>query len=167
MVVRSVACTSWKTTTAAGEGAYSQAGVVNVTNSFAVPFEEDEKDPKIWFVDHNYLENMFGMFKKVNAREKIVGWYSTGPKIRSSDLEINEVGGDEHTGFDGGARGDNRNGEVRCPYLLEGAHVARVKDGGVSNAIGPLLHQGRVFIDGQHIATKFVELASGGRAKAP
>mmetsp|Transcript_697 Transcript_697/g.1128 ORF Transcript_697/g.1128 Transcript_697/m.1128 type:complete len:247 (-) Transcript_697:99-839(-) len=34
---------------------------------------------------------MFAMFKKVNAREKIVGWYSTGPKIRSADLEINEV----------------------------------------------------------------------------
>ena len=83
---------TWKTTTAsAGENAYSQAGMVNITNSFAVPFEEGEKDPKIWFVDHNYLENMFGMFKKVNAREKIVGWYSTGPKIRSSDLEINEV----------------------------------------------------------------------------
>jgi 26S proteasome regulatory subunit N8 len=64
---------------------------VNITNSFAVPFEEDEKDPKIWFVDHNYLENMFGMFKKVNARERIVGWYTTGPKIRASDLEINEV----------------------------------------------------------------------------
>ena len=83
---------TWKTTTAsAGEGAYSQAGMVNITNSFAIPFEEDDKDPKIWFADHNYLENMFGMFKKVNAREKIVGWYSTGPKIRSSDLEINEV----------------------------------------------------------------------------
>ena len=25
------------------------------------------------------------------AREKIVGWYSTGPKIRAADLEINEV----------------------------------------------------------------------------
>ena len=83
---------TWKTTTASsGEAAYSQAGVVNITNSFAVPFEEDEKDPKIWFVDHNYLENMFGMFKKVNARERIVGWYTTGPKIRASDLEINEV----------------------------------------------------------------------------
>merc|ERR1719352_459086 len=34
---------------------------------------------------------MFGMFKKVSARERIVGWYSTGPKIRQSDLEINEV----------------------------------------------------------------------------
>lgn len=110
-------------------------GVVNVTNSFALPFEEDDKDPKIWFLDHNYLENMFAMFKKVNgertaihpsyapctspsrgfgrilslaaysatqiqtyvlrnrflfvsaARERIVGWYSTGPKIRSSDCE--------------------------------------------------------------------------------
>jgi len=30
------------------------------------------------------------MFKKVNAREKVVGWYSTGPKIRPTDLEINE-----------------------------------------------------------------------------
>jgi 26S proteasome regulatory subunit N8 len=25
------------------------------------------------------------------ARERIVGWYSTGPKIRVADLEINEV----------------------------------------------------------------------------
>ena len=91
---------------------YSQAGILNVTNSFALPFEEDSKDPKIWFLDHNYLENMYAMFKKVNgqwgfilcasylfcvfesfvsAREKIVGWYSTGPKIRTADLEINEV----------------------------------------------------------------------------
>jgi hypothetical protein len=43
------------------------AGVVNITNSFALPFEEDDKDPKIWFLDHNYLENMFAMFKKVNG----------------------------------------------------------------------------------------------------
>jgi 26S proteasome regulatory subunit N8 len=31
------------------------------------------------------------MFKKVNARENIIGWYSTGVKVRSSDLEINEL----------------------------------------------------------------------------
>jgi len=31
------------------------------------------------------------MFKKVNARERIVGWYHTGPKLRASDLEINEL----------------------------------------------------------------------------
>jgi len=40
---------------------------VNVTNSFAVPFEEDDKDPTIWFLDHTYLETMFAMFKKVNG----------------------------------------------------------------------------------------------------
>ena len=31
------------------------------------------------------------MFKKVNAREKLIGWYHTGPKLRGSDLEINEL----------------------------------------------------------------------------
>lgn len=25
------------------------------------------------------------------AREKLIGWYHTGPKLRASDLEINEV----------------------------------------------------------------------------
>jgi 26S proteasome regulatory subunit N8 len=34
---------------------------------------------------------MNDMFKKVNAREKLIGWYHTGPKLRASDLEINEL----------------------------------------------------------------------------
>jgi hypothetical protein len=33
----------------------------------AVPFEEDDRNPKVWFLDHNYHENMFTMFKKVNG----------------------------------------------------------------------------------------------------
>lgn len=66
-------------------------GVVDVTNSYAVPFEEDEQNQSIWFVDHNFHENMWAMFKKVNARENVIGWYSTGPKIRPADLEINEL----------------------------------------------------------------------------
>ncbi|GLI68264.1 hypothetical protein VaNZ11_012619, partial [Volvox africanus] len=66
-------------------------GTVDVTNSFALPFEEDDHDPTIWFLDHSYLEQMYKMFKKVNAREKIVGWYSTGPKLREADLDINEL----------------------------------------------------------------------------
>jgi 26S proteasome regulatory subunit N8 len=94
----------------------------------AVPFEEDEKDPSIWFLDHSYLENMFRMFKKVNgapraaapprparppprplpsnpplpparappspshaARERIIGWYHTGPRLREADLDINQL----------------------------------------------------------------------------
>lgn len=81
----------------------------------AVPFEEDEKDPSIWFLDHNYHESMFSMFKRINgigfdnfnsdihifllqlkwstvffllAKEHVVGWYSTGPKLKENDLDI-------------------------------------------------------------------------------
>jgi len=33
----------------------------------AVPFEEDENDPSIWFLDHSYLEKMCGMFRRING----------------------------------------------------------------------------------------------------
>jgi len=66
-------------------------GRVEVTNSYAVPFEEDAKNPAIWFLDHNYHETMWAMMRKVNASEKILGWYSTGPKIRTADLDIHEL----------------------------------------------------------------------------
>ncbi len=45
---------------------------VDITNSFAVPFEEDLNNPKVWFLDHNFLENMYWMFKKVNSKFKRV-----------------------------------------------------------------------------------------------
>jgi len=64
---------------------------LHITNCFAVPFEEDTRDPSVWFLDHNFHEEMFAMFKKVNAKERVVGWYSTGPKIKPSDLSINEM----------------------------------------------------------------------------
>jgi len=64
---------------------------LHVMNCFAVPFEEDPRDPQVWFLDHNFHENMFAMFKKVNAKERVVGWYSTGPKIKPSDLSIHEL----------------------------------------------------------------------------
>ena len=28
------------------------------------------------------------MCRKVNVREKLVGWYTTGPKIRAGDLQV-------------------------------------------------------------------------------
>nr|AAP06019.1 similar to NM_010817 26S proteasome regulatory subunit S12; proteasome subunit P40 (MOV34 protein) [Schistosoma japonicum] len=65
--------------------------ILDVSNSFAVPFEEDATDPDVWFLDHDYLESMFAMFKKVNAREKIVGWYHSGPKLCTNDIKINEL----------------------------------------------------------------------------
>lgn len=35
----------------------------------SVPFDEDDKDKSVWFLDHDYLENMYGMFKKVNGKD--------------------------------------------------------------------------------------------------
>eukprot|EP01061_Rhynchopus_euleeides_P001086 TRINITY_DN10767_c0_g3_i1.p2 TRINITY_DN10767_c0_g3~~TRINITY_DN10767_c0_g3_i1.p2 ORF type:complete len:362 (+),score=213.72 TRINITY_DN10767_c0_g3_i1:45-1130(+) len=65
-------------------------GKVHCTNSFAVPFEEDS-NTAIWFFDNHYLEDMCAMFKKVNTKEAIVGWYSTGPKLKNNDMEIHEL----------------------------------------------------------------------------
>lgn len=72
-------------------GSRQKNGVLDVSNSFAVPFDEDDKDKSVWFLDHDYLESMYNMFKKVNAREKIVGWYHTGPKLHQNDVAINEL----------------------------------------------------------------------------
>merc|ERR1712159_201979 len=66
-------------------------GVLDITNSFAVPFDEDDRNPTIWYLDHDFLQAMDVMFRKVAAKEKIVGWYSTGPRIRPADLEIHEL----------------------------------------------------------------------------
>lgn len=41
----------------------------------SVPFEEDLSDPNVWFLDHDYLENMFAMFKKVNGMFIILRFY--------------------------------------------------------------------------------------------
>ena len=72
-------------------GEYGDKGVLEVTNCYAVPFEEDKDEPDIWFFDHIYHENMFNMMRKINSREKIIGWYSTGPDIRKCDIAINEI----------------------------------------------------------------------------
>lgn len=61
---------------------------VDITNSFAIPFEEDNRNPEIFYLDHSYLENMLSMFCKINAKERFVGFYSTGPEIRLNDSRI-------------------------------------------------------------------------------
>ena len=72
-------------------GEYGDNGVLEVTNCYAVPFEEDKDEESIWFFDHIYHENMYNMMRKINSREKIIGWYSTGPDIRKNDIQINEI----------------------------------------------------------------------------
>lgn len=41
--------------------------ITKMITSLSVPFDEDDKDRNVWFLDHDYLENMYGMFKKVNG----------------------------------------------------------------------------------------------------
>lgn len=72
-------------------GSLKAKGILDISNSFAVPFDEDERDRSVWFLDHDYLENMYSMFKKVNAKERIVGWYHTGPKLNQNDISVNEL----------------------------------------------------------------------------
>ena len=33
---------------------------------------------------------MYHMFRKINSKEIIVGWYSSGPKLKANDIQINE-----------------------------------------------------------------------------
>merc|ERR1712055_1137193 len=72
-------------------GSWSSKGVLDIANSFAIPFDEDDKDRDVWFLDHEYLETMYNMFRKVNAKERVVGWYHTGPKLHQNDILINDL----------------------------------------------------------------------------
>lgn len=66
-------------------------GVYEITNSYAIPFDEDPNQPGVFFFDHNYHEEMFAMFKKVNIRERVLGWYVTGTSYKDHDIDINEI----------------------------------------------------------------------------
>nr|CCC94461.1 putative 26S proteasome regulatory subunit [Trypanosoma congolense IL3000] len=62
--------------------------VLDINNSFAVPFDEYPNNPDVWFLDTNYAEEMFSMFRRVLPRVRIVGWYSAGPScaVQSNDM---------------------------------------------------------------------------------
>ena len=72
-------------------GEYTDNNTLDVTNCYAVPFEEELNEPDVWFFDHIYHENMFNMMRRINSKEKIIGWYSSGPKIKKADIQINEI----------------------------------------------------------------------------
>lgn len=62
-----------------------------MTNSYAIPFDEDPREQGVWFIDHNYHETMFSMFRKINVKEKLLGWYTTGVRYKPHDIAINEL----------------------------------------------------------------------------
>jgi 26S proteasome regulatory subunit N8 len=72
-------------------GFYGDKGVLDVTNCYAVPFEEDLQEPEIWFFDQIYHEKMFNMMRRINGKEQVIGWYSTGPTVKLADIQINEI----------------------------------------------------------------------------
>jgi len=60
--------------------------ILDISNCFAIPFDEDPSDPNVWFFDTTYAEDMFQMYKTVLPKVSIVGWYSSGPTIQANDL---------------------------------------------------------------------------------
>lgn len=64
---------------------------LDVTTCFAVPFDEDPKDAAVWFLDVNYAEDVWMMYRKVLPRIKVVGWYSSGPDIGVNDVDIHLI----------------------------------------------------------------------------
>ncbi|GAB4837230.1 hypothetical protein Ancab_002133 [Ancistrocladus abbreviatus] len=69
----------------------SNGAIVNVTNCYAVPFQEDEHDPRLWVLDQNFHESKYSMFRRINAKEHLVGWYSTGANLQENDSEIHKL----------------------------------------------------------------------------
>ncbi|EDS39265.1 M12 mutant protein [Culex quinquefasciatus] len=53
-------------------GCWRAKSVLDVSDSFAVPSDEDDKDKSVWFLDHDYLENSYGIFKKLPVNHQIV-----------------------------------------------------------------------------------------------
>jgi len=39
-----------------------------------VPFDEDDRDASVWYLDHDYLDQMAAMFKKVNGMCLVISY---------------------------------------------------------------------------------------------
>lgn len=64
---------------------------LSMTNSFAVPFDQDPIDPRASFLDHNYMEAMVDLSKKVSAKERLLGWYKAFIPKEGEALGVDEA----------------------------------------------------------------------------
>lgn len=71
-------------------GSIQKDGTAEVTNAFAIPFDEDKKTG-VFYVDHLYCEEMAGMFKRVTAHEVILGWYHSEGELCGNDILIHQT----------------------------------------------------------------------------
>nr|UXY87424.1 26S proteasome regulatory SU [Cryptomonas sp.] len=69
---------------------YKKERKISCTSSFRVPFEKDTNGNS-WFLDHNFMEKMADMYKKVNTKEKLVGWYSETEALHKEDTNISRL----------------------------------------------------------------------------
>jgi len=69
---------------------------VEIKTSFAVPYKESTEQVQ---VDFDYLKAMFELHQKVNSREIIVGWYSTGSDLNSYSALLQNFFSDQTTPF--------------------------------------------------------------------
>lgn len=67
-----------------------EAGIVQIKASFAVPHSETP-DSVALDIPHN--QTLYDLHLKVNPKEVIVGWYSTGPSMSGSDALIQDYYG--------------------------------------------------------------------------
>eukprot|EP00271_Cylindrocystis_brebissonii_P011280 TRINITY_DN28408_c0_g1_i1.p1 TRINITY_DN28408_c0_g1~~TRINITY_DN28408_c0_g1_i1.p1 ORF type:complete len:290 (-),score=56.98 TRINITY_DN28408_c0_g1_i1:296-1165(-) len=68
-------------------GSIGADGVVEVKNSFAVPHNESSDQVA---VDIDFHRTMFELNQRVNPKEVIVGWYSSGSGLSGSDALIQD-----------------------------------------------------------------------------
>eukprot|EP00796_Vickermania_ingenoplastis_P013373 gene13373-9200_t len=59
---------------------------LDISNSFAVPFDEDTNNSEVWFFDQSYADEMYIMQRHVFPQLRVVGWYSSGPAIQPNDM---------------------------------------------------------------------------------
>src|SRR5690606_33509026 len=86
------------------------------------------------------------------------------PDLR--DLEVDEVGGDEHARLDRAADRDDRDLEVLGADLAQRVDRSGVGLHGVGDALGPLLHERHVLVDREHVTVQALQLSRGRGAEA-
>jgi len=75
-------------------GAVSDSGEVEVRSSFAVPHSENEQQVAI---DGDHHRTMYELHHRVNPKEVVVGWYSTGSNLNANSALIQNLYSQETT----------------------------------------------------------------------
>ncbi|UPR04453.1 subunit F of translation initiation factor 3 [Chloropicon primus] len=73
-------------------GTVNENGKVDVRTAYAVPHNESSEQVAL---DIEFHRTMLELHQKINARDQIVGWFSTGKGIVSSDALIQEFYGQD------------------------------------------------------------------------